>query len=578
VAKKSPKASAAAKDASSKRAALTLVEPAQAQIITQPSVRVAKTWAPSHLRSVMQSAEGGDLFQLGDLCDQMLADDRIGELLEQLVDTVLGSTLSFEKDQRSTVGDAPRSKEITEDWTLGWTEDELAQLVQWMIMIGVGHGRHEAWMNTATGRMVPRLRTWHPRHFMWKHDDKSWFRRDEGGNLFPVVPGDGEWVVLSRRGDFRPWASGAWRGLAPWWILKRYAISDWGVHTEKGSRLVVEADEGVGAGDRRALADEIFELAKDQVISLPSGFKLSLIELTANTRDIYQAQIDAADMAFAISLLGQNLTSRVDGGSYAAGKVHERVANRRVVYVAKRLSHGLYGQSLNWWAQYNFGSEEFTPYPRFCVEPPEDKTPKVAALLTLGQALSALKTVGLTMTPEQIEEEYGVQLTVVAPTEPTQPQPGEPARGGGDIAKQPELAYRESRATPAAGTVVARDPSLCACGAPETDVLTGTCDKCWKAHCAKLKAPQTDKGANDSQDYADQIVDELSKLTAVKLDGFVSRVLKAIDEAEDYEGVKTAVLKAFSAEADPETLRELAEKSAVLANLAGRLGVKRDQE
>ena len=43
----------------------------------QPSMRALRTWTPKSLRSIERIADGGRMVELADLCDQLLADERI---------------------------------------------------------------------------------------------------------------------------------------------------------------------------------------------------------------------------------------------------------------------------------------------------------------------------------------------------------------------------------------------------------------------------------------------------------------------------------------------------------------------
>lgn len=529
-------------------------DPSDRQVASQPSIRTAILWDPMLLRSVAIQADSGDLFRLGELCEQMIADDRIGELLESLASDVLGEELSFEETPNGTAGDAEKSDELSSDWATGYDDDELTSLTIWTLITGVGFSKHQRWLDHES-RVVPELKWWHPRHFAYKTPDKPltpferrWHVRDNDGRMSPIEPGDGTWVILTRRGEYRPWANGLWRGLSPWWLLKQYAIQDWGVHSEKASKLVATAQDTTTAEQRKSLARYIYEASKDAVISLPPGFDLKLIELAADTEAIYNAQINAANEAFAIAILGQNLSSNVQGGSRAAAEVHERKENRKVKYVGKMLAKGLREQSVCWWAEYNFGDRELAPYLHWHTEPPEDYAAKATGLKTLGDALVALKAAGYKLPTDDIEEDYGVELEElpepVLPPMPVggAPIPGKPAVPGKPLPKQPPVPTKK----PA------------------------------KAFLASGDSADAAPGFIAGQVYVDDLSDKEAELAADYMGGFVDRLMAAIDECEDYESVRSAVLKAFADEEDPERLAELVEHGMLLANLAGRHAVEED--
>lgn len=553
--------------------ALTLVSEAQAEVITQPSVRALIHWTPYQLRTVSQLADNGDLWRLADLCDQILGDERFAEMLDKLASNIIGCDLTFEKDARSIVGSAQRSAELEEDWATGWGDDELVQFIIWRELLGASFGRHEHWMETDVGRIVPKFRTWHPKAFAFDHSatTPTWKVRKAlpgGGSAPPVAiaKGDGEWVISTRRGDFRPWAQGLWRGLARWWMLKQYAISDWGVHSEKGSKLVLIAPEGVSGQDRKALAADMYALAKDATISLPAGFDLRLIETTANTRDIYLAQIDAADMAASIAILGQNLTSRVDGGSYAAAETHERGQNKRERYIARALGRTLWTQSIPWWAEYNFGDRKQAPYPRWQTDPPEDKGAKVQTLATLATAVNTLKQAGYRLSPERIEEEYGVELEELP--EPVLPAPTGAVAPGGLGAPKPrpvQPVAAKPRAVPGkpAGAKLAYEPDESPDSGEPPRMVSGDA------------APDA---FVQGQQYADDLTTQSAEHAAADLSGFADRLIAGIDKATSHEELLAAVLKAYSDEPEPTRLAELCENAMVMAQLAGRHAAKTETD
>jgi phage gp29-like protein len=78
---------------------------------------------------------------------------------------------------------------------------------------------------------------------------------------------------------------------------------------------------------RQKLASQLRNLGRDAALVLPRGLDLKLIESAANNFQTYEAQINVANTGITICLLGQNLTTEVSGGSYAAAQVHSQVAD-----------------------------------------------------------------------------------------------------------------------------------------------------------------------------------------------------------------------------------------------------------
>ena len=103
------------------------------------------------------------------------------------------------------------------------------------------------------------------------------------------------------------------------------------------------------------------------------------------------AQIDAANTGIAIAVLGQNLTTEVQGGSYAAAQVHQQVADYLRRADAECLSTTLRTQVLTWWAAYNFGDPAVAPWPRWKIDPEADAASVGAAYKALGDGIASLR-------------------------------------------------------------------------------------------------------------------------------------------------------------------------------------------
>ena len=163
-------------------------------------------------------------------------------------------------------------------------------------------------------------------------------------------------------------------------------------------------------------------MARNASIALPRGFSLKLLEATAKTWETFAAQIAACDNAAAITLLGQNLTTEVTGGSRAAASVHEDVALVKVRFDEETTSTCVHDQALSWWALYNFGDAALAPWPRWATDPSEDLKEAASVIQMLGQGIAQLQQAGIRVDVEKIGARFGVPMTagVVSSIQPTQ--------------------------------------------------------------------------------------------------------------------------------------------------------------
>jgi len=340
------------------------------------------------------------------------------------------------------------------------------------------------------------------------------------------VPGDGTWGMFTPYGKHRPWAAGRWRGLSRWRLLKSYAIDDWGRHGENASKTVAKDVSGKSTREqRKELAADLSRCTRDAIVALPPGFNMKLLEATANTRDIYLAQIEAADAAGTIGILGQNLTTQVDGGSLAAAKVHAGVSDQRTKFDAESESTLLHGQVLPWYAEINYGDRRQAPWPVRDTEPKADLAAKATVLYTVSQAVERFERVGLSLDREALTAEYGIQFA-------------EP-----DAAPTP-------------------DPS--------------SSQKPQQRGALPCGAPRAAAGFVEGQTYTDALTGRCAQRGAEALTAFVGDMLKLVDGIEDIDDARQALVDFYGAALEPEDLAEKAERLWVLGQLAGMASVRQD--
>jgi hypothetical protein len=367
----------------------------------EPNVRAYMTWSVARLRMAERMADGGDLRYAAEFCEALFGDDRAGAVLQTRIMSLLGLVPSFEPG----AGDGRRSRsalraiEAEEDW---WKISPLAALMlilKWGLVLGVGPAS-KAWI-ISKGRDLPVLKLWHPSHIR-QEDDGLWYTETKADGTVQIADADGHginglWALFMPYGSHRPWSHGMWRGAARWWLLKQYAIDDWGRHSENASlrvaeRALVEGFDGSTKDARKELAADMFDASKDASIVMPDGFNMKLLELTANTREIYEAQINAANTAFAIQVLGHNLTSEVSGpGSYAAGKVGDAVRQDLKLFDNEATGTFAHDEALVDWASVNFGDGDVAPWPTWPVNEREKRAAKKAEADTMKQASATLK-------------------------------------------------------------------------------------------------------------------------------------------------------------------------------------------
>ena len=504
--------------------------------LVQPSVRVATEWTPALIKAAFVQAEAGYVRSLADLCDNILADDRVGAVFETRIGGLLGLDINFEAsgDGRRR-GRAVKALEAGEDWWAAFPETELQPVLTWGRMLGVSFAQlhpteHE-------GRFVPRIEFWHPKNTRFDWPTRQWFAKiDLGAREEPITAGDGRWLIYTPYGGFRPWASGLWRGLARWWLLKSFAEDDAGRRSEKSGTAVVESTEETDDEVRKEIAEDMYEAARDATIVLPKGFSVHLLESKESIRENQGVIVDMANVAIAVSVLGQNLTTEVSGGSFAAAKVHNKVEIQRIRSDAETASTVLHDQALEWWAEFNFGDRKLAPWPLWATDPPTDQKERADVLKSLSEAFKSFRDVGLEPELEQIENDFNIKLNKVPLAQPAAAAPAQP---------QPDQPPQEP----------AQDPA---------------------ARAARLLDLRAITGFLDGQSYADSLVARGGKRGAEALFDFIDRLLEVLDGVEDIETARQKILETYRDAPPPEELADQAGKLLVMAQLAGMLAVRKD--
>jgi phage gp29-like protein len=378
-------------------------------VVAQPQTRSYLPWDLRLLRQAESQARSGHLRLAAELWDDVLGDDRVPSVMRTRIQALLGLDVAFEAGAGRRKNAALKAIEAQEDWWRIFPEEETTELMLWGHGLGVGlgqllyrHGEHgEGPLRMFDGRLVPRLKVWHPRWLRWDSIARQWkLTVCEGADLtatteIVITPGDGTWLLYTPYGRQAPWMRGLWRGFSRWWLFKLFATNDWGTHSEKGAQLFVTAAPGSTRESRLELANDLSQLASEGVTVLPNGFEPKLLEVAANTAQIYGAQIDCANRAFAVGAVGHNLSAEVSGPAKTGGNNAGDVRDDLRRADAQTWSTCSHDQGLQPWALLNFGSPEHAPWPVYPTDPPADGLTEAKRLSTLSTALAELAANGV---------------------------------------------------------------------------------------------------------------------------------------------------------------------------------------
>lgn len=481
------------------------------------------------VKAAIRELELGQLARPAVLLDAMTRDDALGGALKRRAEALPSLPLSVEKGtgrHAQYVADS-----LGKDFEKMAPDSELASLVQWGITLGVGFAEVKWKLNSS--RWMPRLRVWHPWAFHYRHDLEKWFGTDQNGT-FEVTPGNGQWVVYEpygRKGFLRA----SVRELYMPWLLRQWGQRDSGRYSEVyGSPIrkgYVPRDASKETVD--AFMRELAALGNETSITLPRGingqpgFDLELLEARGDGMDQFLALINNAKTDIRVAILGQNLTTEVSGGSYAAAKVHESVRNDLLQADADKLSDCINEQLVLPWAVFNFGTQEIAPKICWNTQPPEDKKTEGDAMAALAAGLVAMKAAGVNLDIDKIIEAKGYPVS----------EPSEEAEEG-EEAEEEEKAEGESEEE-----------------AKESETLSMPSDKQMA-------------GAIFGQAFQDAMVTSAASEAGAKAGKEMAILLSAVMESSSYGELRKKLVEAYK-DMSTDGLSEVLYKALVLAQLNG---------
>lgn len=276
---------------------------------------------------------------------------------------------------------------------------------------------------------TPSIHIWDPWYLTWSFDlncftaeAEWWDKGQKRQGQVPVIPGDGNWVLFTGRNKTKPYMGGLIRVLPQLVAHRQGNIIDWGRHGKIwGNPPKVIESMNVPATktqDFKKLAEAMAELVGDSTITLPNGASIKLLELSRDAYRVFQAfGPDFLDDCIAICVLGQNLTTRVTGGSFAAAQAHQFVRLDYMKGDAESLGSTAHRQIVYPYYCYKHDIWDFNqvPQPKWDAEPPPDKKTVSEAAKSMGDAylalatgIQALRKEGIFVDREIVCEEFGI--------------------------------------------------------------------------------------------------------------------------------------------------------------------------
>lgn len=377
-------------------------------------------WDIATVKDALEQHELGFFLQSSTLAEAMGRDDRITGCLNTRVHALAGKSGVGFSLTPSTRGDKQAAedlaKEITEIWWYACSEATMARILSDAVMMGVAFARIH-W-EKFDGRVIPRLEPWIAQSVYYDWSIRRYRAIGIEGQVV-IDPGSAEWLIFEPA-NFRSWLAGAIRRLGLPFMYRQFSTNDWSRYCEKHGIPILAITEPSGS-QWAAVKDKFYSavrgIGRQGVLRLPkdgagNGFDVKLIEPRDKSYAAFKEFLEYLNTSIAVTLLGQNLTTEVQGGSMAASKTHNLIRLDYLDADAEVLSTALREYVLKPYVRFNHGGddEDATPWPTWQTRPPEDKKARADILFSFSQSAVNFTKAGLQVDFPQMAEELEVPM------------------------------------------------------------------------------------------------------------------------------------------------------------------------
>jgi phage gp29-like protein len=381
-----------------------------------PLVTIQNAWSVDQARAALVSHMQGQFDTSAQLWESILGDDRVTATLGSRNAGLFGREVRFE-----AAGDSDAAKACLAAWTKWWPRLAGGAAMVEINTYAVGLGQCPAQVVWDTSGEVwgPYLRPWAPRFTYYDWTIRRHIALSADGPI-PIEPGDAKWLLHAPWGQYRGWIRGAIRPVTEPWMLRHFGFRDMARFSEiHGMPTRVGKVPAVSDKDERAAFETaIAGLGSNTSMIIPqgvdgvngSGYEYGLVEATDRAWESFGAMIEKCDTAIVLSLLFQNLTTEVTGGSYAATSAHMDIRQSGLQFDNDAWRNTLYTQVARPFAWLNFGDPDLAPYTFWDVKPRDEVQGNAKLFQQFGTAIEVLRRGGVEFTDVEELRKFAARL------------------------------------------------------------------------------------------------------------------------------------------------------------------------
>ena len=372
-------------------------------------------WNPILIRGAIDTHDNGNFNRSGRLVDYMMRDSRVMACVNTLVFGILGLPFEWQWQVEDADGGLVETKEtmqyqptekdlyylsITKKFWAKLMESSIPSLIMKNIVnMGLSIVSRNWKLDYIDGYdekiYIPNMHIFHPSNIYFNTGTFQYYVTSYVNGTIWIDEKDERFQIVKHVDGERPWMQGAVRSVSFAFMDKWYALADWrsylGIHGNPIRTLTTNLE--FSTPPEFDIEQFIINLAISQQygqpIQLPQGHTLDLLQANSANVGVFKEKLDDANKEIAIAYLGQNLTTDVTGGSFAAANVHSRVLQDYIEAYATTINRAM-RKIIQDFYFFNFPDDVRVPIPFFNPALPIDKTESQKSLTEQTKALDTL--------------------------------------------------------------------------------------------------------------------------------------------------------------------------------------------
>lgn len=371
------------------------------RIVQPPTIPNPTSWTVSGVRQALDSHEVGEFYDSAALFKSFGRDDRIKPCFDDRANALVGADAA-EFSIQPVDGDLkPQSENLVVDVTGWWDEVITDSWATKTLKDGIGLGfsvSYIPWKREARQWLPLSPVHWDAQAVRWSEMDQLFVAQTLDGQQIGIHPDDPNWFVFAP-GGHHTFLAGAVRGLGIPYIMRQWDWRDWARYNERHGLPIIVLEEPSGEGqhgEKQAFFSGVKKMGQSGILRVVKGetdaqsYGAHFIEAKARSYDSFDKFLDKLNVAIAIYLKGQNLTTEVQQGAYASTGWHMRVRRDYAANDAAAFGSDLRRQFIQRWGRFNVSGwqDKAAPWPTWNLQIPEDQTALAETFLKSMQGIA----------------------------------------------------------------------------------------------------------------------------------------------------------------------------------------------